>query len=437
MGSLIRAEQILIEGGGNVASDAEVLAASGSLRLDIDQNTLNFSNSSGLFVKTASNLGAGSGLFVSKVADDLQFRSLIAGTNIGIQQTATALEIFSTAAGGGGETNTASNQGGAVGQVFLQKTSEDLEFRTIAPSSGINVINGASTITIDGAALQDQITSNDTDITTLQNTKVDTGANLGGAAGQPFSSIVGTTLNMRTIAAGTNIASIGQAGNVITINGGSITNLGGAQPVFSGDASNNHQLFTIADGSGTKVDLVSNTIRVNTAPQMETIQIQGMYTDGTTGMVSNVPSILMDSTTTTIASVMINAPDFSEGIQGQVLGAPDRLFVHIKLVSTGSVTFGGFNTVAFQGTLRSITQGTSLTAGGGTFSTGVQSLTPTGAWIANRVEDITLDWGANLNAIYNPGPLLLSLSRVGGNPADTLPVDINLIDVRLEWRYDN
>lgn len=49
---------------------------------------------------------------------------------------------------GSGEANTASNVGGATGEIFKQKTSVDLEFKTIAQGSGISITNGASTITI-------------------------------------------------------------------------------------------------------------------------------------------------------------------------------------------------------------------------------------------------------------------------------------------------
>lgn len=50
---------------------------------------------------TASNLGAGNGVFASKVANDFQFKSLIAGTNITITPTGTDLTIDSTSGGVG------------------------------------------------------------------------------------------------------------------------------------------------------------------------------------------------------------------------------------------------------------------------------------------------------------------------------------------------
>ena len=51
-------------------------------------------------VNTASNVGGGNGIFAQKVGVDLQFRSLVAGTNINISSGATELTISSTGGGG-------------------------------------------------------------------------------------------------------------------------------------------------------------------------------------------------------------------------------------------------------------------------------------------------------------------------------------------------
>lgn len=47
-------------------------------------------------VNTASNLGGGEGVFVAKVVNDLQLKSLIAGTDIGLSSTATEITIAFT-----------------------------------------------------------------------------------------------------------------------------------------------------------------------------------------------------------------------------------------------------------------------------------------------------------------------------------------------------
>lgn len=51
-------------------------------------------------VNTASNLGAGEGVFAAKVGTDLQFKSLIEGTNVSITSDADTITITSTAVSG-------------------------------------------------------------------------------------------------------------------------------------------------------------------------------------------------------------------------------------------------------------------------------------------------------------------------------------------------
>ena len=61
--------------------------------------------SAGGETNTASNVGGGNGIFYQKSGVDLQFRSLVAGTNITITSGATTLTINSTATGGGGSSS--------------------------------------------------------------------------------------------------------------------------------------------------------------------------------------------------------------------------------------------------------------------------------------------------------------------------------------------
>ncbi len=83
---------------------------------------------------TASNVGTGTGIFAQKSGVDLQFKSLIAGTNIEITYDSTGITIAATGSAAG-ETNTASNIGaGGVG-VFAQKSGVDLQFKNIIAGS--------------------------------------------------------------------------------------------------------------------------------------------------------------------------------------------------------------------------------------------------------------------------------------------------------------
>lgn len=56
---------------------------------------------SGGEINTASNLGSGSGVFAQKAGVDLQFKSLVAGSNITLTPSATAITVASTGGGGG------------------------------------------------------------------------------------------------------------------------------------------------------------------------------------------------------------------------------------------------------------------------------------------------------------------------------------------------
>jgi hypothetical protein len=54
---------------------------------------------------TASNLGAGTGLFAAKSGVDLQFKSLVAGSGVTLSNTSTTVTISATGGGGGGTTD--------------------------------------------------------------------------------------------------------------------------------------------------------------------------------------------------------------------------------------------------------------------------------------------------------------------------------------------
>lgn len=95
---------------------------------------------------TASSLGAGEAVFAQKSGVDLQFKSLVAGTNVTLSSDGTSITI-NASGGGAGEANTASNQG-AGSQVFKQKSGVDLEFRTLVAGSNVTLNQTADTIEI-------------------------------------------------------------------------------------------------------------------------------------------------------------------------------------------------------------------------------------------------------------------------------------------------
>lgn len=98
---------------------------------------------------TASNLGGGEGLFASKVGVDLQFKSLVAGSNITIVPTATELTINST---GGGGISAASNG------LYLDGTTVKLGTNPLVENTDIQTgtfnldINSAKLATFNGVS---------------------------------------------------------------------------------------------------------------------------------------------------------------------------------------------------------------------------------------------------------------------------------------------
>ncbi len=101
----------------------------------------------GAFVSSASNQGTGQGtLFIQNTSGDLEFKTLNAGSGVTITNNADNVTIDATG-GGGGEANNGTNLG-AGSQVFAQKNGVNLEFRTLTAGTDISLTQSADTIEI-------------------------------------------------------------------------------------------------------------------------------------------------------------------------------------------------------------------------------------------------------------------------------------------------
>lgn len=99
---------------------------------------------------TASNVGAsGEGVFKQKTGVDLEFKKLVAGSNVTISGGTSDITI--TGGAGTGESNTASNVGSGSG-VFKEKSGVDLRFRSLVAGSNVTIAGGTDDITITGGA---------------------------------------------------------------------------------------------------------------------------------------------------------------------------------------------------------------------------------------------------------------------------------------------
>lgn len=133
--------------GSDATTDTVTLAAGTNIKLtDNGSNQITIDATDTGEVNTASNLGAGQGVFAQKVAADLQFKSLVAGTNITLTPTGNDITIAASG-GASGEANTASNVGTGAG-VFKQKVGVDLELRKINAGSNVTITENPNDITI-------------------------------------------------------------------------------------------------------------------------------------------------------------------------------------------------------------------------------------------------------------------------------------------------
>lgn len=103
---------------------------------------------------SAVNIGTGTGIFTTKSGDNIQLRSVktgIGNINLAIAASGSSneIEFVNTA-----EINTASNLGAGAG-VFAQKSVYDLQFKSIVAGSNITVTNDSTTVTIASANAPD------------------------------------------------------------------------------------------------------------------------------------------------------------------------------------------------------------------------------------------------------------------------------------------
>jgi len=201
--------------------------------IDSDGNEVQLTNAGGIATppgsgeaNTGANLGSsGAGkaeVFASKSGVTLNFKRLVAGTNVTLSQDGNEITINAT--GGSGETNTASNLGTGEGQVFASKSGVDLRFRSLKAGSNISISQDGNEVTINATGDAEG--------------ESNTASNLGTGEGQVFASKSGVDLRLRSLKAGSNI-SISQDGNEITINssGGGASELDDLTDVTISDPS--------------------------------------------------------------------------------------------------------------------------------------------------------------------------------------------------------
>lgn len=234
---VLTASDITIADNGNriTASDVE-----GALQeLALSTTTLNTLVSGA--VSAAANLGIGTGVFSAKSGNTLQFKSVVAGSNVTVTSDSTTVTISAAASG---ETNTASNLGTGNG-VYASKSGADLQFKSVVAGSGITV------------------TPTSTDLTIATTAEANTASNLG-AGTAIFAAKSGVDLRFKTLVAGTNITITNTANDVTISAAGGATgetntasNLGTGIGLYQQKSGADLQFNSLVAGTGVTISAPS------------------------------------------------------------------------------------------------------------------------------------------------------------------------------------
>lgn len=156
-------------------NDLEFKSLTGGAGINITDNGDDIEITNTVATLTASNIGGGQEIYAVKVANDFQFRTLttaVGSINLVIQRQGDVIEFNNNA-----EINTASNLGAGEG-VFAQKTTYDLEFKSITAGDNVTVSSTATEIQISATNEPDTATSYQFGLTFDGNGDVDTITNV-------------------------------------------------------------------------------------------------------------------------------------------------------------------------------------------------------------------------------------------------------------------
>jgi len=189
-------------------------------------------------INTASNLGAsGASWYKQKVGVDLQFRKVIAGSNISISENTNDITINAST---GGEVNTASNVGVGEG-VYKQKSGVNLEYKSLIGNTGVSITNNTNDLTfkVDTstistiAQMQKRLGDTSLVLRSLVTGEANTASNLGATGASVFESKSGVDLRFRKLIAGTNMT-LTENANDITFSAALVGETNTASNVGSG-----------------------------------------------------------------------------------------------------------------------------------------------------------------------------------------------------------
>jgi len=200
--------------------DLRTLQAGTNITIVQNANDLEISSTDTGEANTASNVGTGQGVFKQKVGVNLEFKSLLANLEILITNNVNDLaftigEIAQSKITGlvtalASKVENGINIGTGA-EVFSNKAGVNLRFRRLIDTLEILIVQNTNDIAFNiGAIAQSKITNLVSDLAS----KIDTIVNVGTGVGLIFRDKIGTTLNLRTLIAGTNITIVNNADDI-------------------------------------------------------------------------------------------------------------------------------------------------------------------------------------------------------------------------------
>lgn len=237
--------------------------------LSIDgTGTLNAAVSSNV---TASNIGTGSGLYAGKVVDDLQFKTVIAGSNVVVTESATSITIDAVT---GGTTSFGGESVGTGTSLYAGQNGVLLQLKSLTAGSNITLSDGGDHVTIN--ATQPNIQA----------------SNVGSGTGL-YIGKTGDLLSFKTIVGGSNVT-ISEANNTLYISasggtgGGSSTgaNLGSGNGIFANTSGSSLNFRSLVAGRNITLTSSTNTITIDGPQTVKSILDFGAVGDGVTNNIA-------------------------------------------------------------------------------------------------------------------------------------------------------
>lgn len=233
-----------------------------------DTSTSTIAETGDLLSMIFTNIGTGVALYNGNSVDYHAFRTIKAGTNIGINIVDDTL-VLSTLVPG--DVSNARNIGGYAG-VFSSKNGDKLEFKTLIPGTGIDIISGTQTLTI---------------LNTLVPGETNTASNIGNSGSYGiYQNKVGVDFRFKSMRAGSNLEIQDNGSELIinAINVGEIntaSNLGqpGSYGVYQNKIGADFKFRNLRAGQGITLSLnADNEIQItnlNTPGEINTASNSG------------------------------------------------------------------------------------------------------------------------------------------------------------------